>query len=206
MSAAKVDPIVTGQLAIRGSVRDAAVTALRDAADQRARVARKASAQVLADDSDPRTASVRIVKLLGEASQLETLADTLETLETLTTTGETGMIPPTTPGQGAPALDPSATAAAVTVIVGGDGTSAEAQRLAALAGLESTELDEDPLDDDEPDLAEATGYTDVPARPTVPIEDPETNELPEDLLVVDGDGTPEAVVVDLDTPADEETP
>lgn len=186
--------------------RDLVVEALRGAADQRQRVATKAAAEVLdekrANGKDPRTASVRIVTMLAEAANLTVYADGLEAANITPARQEPGMVPPPTdtPEQGAQALDPTAAAErAVVVHVGADGLSEAAHRLADLAGLEDTELGEEPdldLDEDDGDHRDR--------RLATELEDPETNELPEDLAAVDGDGHPEPLIIDLDTPAPDE--
>lgn len=137
------------QLATR-ETRDLVVGCLRTAADQRARVARKASSEVAAEKragKDVRSSAVKVTALLAEADELAKLADELAAAEDLPIVTSTR-----------PPVVEAATGAPVLAVVGDpgddDGTSPEAQAVAELAGL-------------------------TPADPDA-VEDPETGALPED--------------------------
>lgn len=135
--------------------RTLVVEALRAGADVRARAARKLSANVMADKAegrDARSGAVKVTTLLNQADQLEQIAAELEAAE------EVAVLSLVEPADLAPVVPPGTEAGAVKLTgIEDDGTSPEAQRLAELAGLE-------PADPDKP----------------APVEDPVTNELPED--------------------------
>lgn len=131
--------------------RDLVVACLRAAADQRARVARKASAEVALEKragKDVRSSAVKVTTLLAEADDLANLADQLAAAEEL----------PIVTTSDRPSIVDAATGVALTVVPApgddGDGTSPEAQAIAELAGL-------------------------TPADPDA-VEDPVTGALPED--------------------------
>lgn len=130
------------QLASR-ETRDLVVGCLRAAADQRARVARKASSEVAIDKragKDVRSSAVKVTTLLAEADDLANLADQLAAAE------ELPIVSVVRPG-----VVDAATGSPVTVVPAagddGDGTSPEAQAIAELAGLTPADPDavEDPL-------------------------------------------------------------
>jgi hypothetical protein len=125
--------------------RDLVVEVIRAAAAQRIRVATKAAGLVKADKAakrDVRASSVRVAMVLAEADTLTELADELAAM-----------------ADGIPVLitGPTAAEQVVAAVQSGmvtipfpeppdDGTSEEAQRIAALAGLEPAGPDdEDPL-------------------------------------------------------------
>ena len=122
--------------------RDLVVACLRAAADQRARVARKASANFALEKragKDVRSSAVKVTTLLAEADDLANLADQLaaaEELPIVTTTDR-------------PTIVDAATGVALIARPAGggagDGTSPEAQALAELAGL--TPADPDAVED-----------------------------------------------------------
>lgn len=140
------------------AARDLVVASLKGAADQRTRVARQAAGKVAEakranPSKDVRSASVRVTSLLGEADTLERLA------------AELAAAPHVPIVEAAPeAEDPLAALGAVPEaleeLAADDGTSAEAQHLAELAGLTPADPDavEDPithaLPEDEPAEAE----------------------------------------------------
>lgn len=135
--------------------RELVVDALRSAADQRTRVARAAAGKV-ADEKragkDVRSSAVRVTTLLAEADQLATIADELAAAEALP------VLAPVTEEQLAEARAQLAGDATATVVPDppeDDGTSPEAQALAAAAGLTDA-IVEDGVDtgataEDEPD-------------------------------------------------------
>lgn len=117
--------------------RDLIVAALRQASNQRTRVARQASGKVAADKragKDVRSASVKVTALLAEADVLEGLADEL---------AATRDVPVVT----ATPVPATLTDDAVATSLGDDGTSVAAQAIAELAGLTPADPDavEDPL-------------------------------------------------------------
>lgn len=131
------------QLATK-ETRDLVVGCLRAAADQRARVARKASAEVAVEKragKDVRSSAVKVTTLLAEADDLANLADQLAAAPEL----------PIVTSTRAPVVDAATGAPAALAVVGApeddDGTSPEAQALAELAGLTPADPDavEDPL-------------------------------------------------------------
>lgn len=163
--------------------RDTVVDALRRAADLKTKVARKAAGDLADDKSggkDVRGPAVRVAMLLAEADYLTRAADAFADAPE---TGGVLPLPVTTDADGktilgAPAtVDASQVAAAMGVTdadvaaavaaAGDDGTSPEAQRIAALAGLTASG----------PDIA----------------EDPETNELPEDRVDAIAGTVPDAL-------------
>lgn len=124
--------------------RDLVVDSLRRAADQRTRVARQAAGKVAADKRtgrDVRSAAVRVTALLAEADELVDVAEQLAALEELaivTTAPTLTAVPIPEPGVDlTPLEDPTPLdVAAMAVGQTDDGTSPEAQALAAAAGLE----------------------------------------------------------------------
>jgi hypothetical protein len=123
--------------------RDLVVAVIRQAAAQRIRTATKAAGMVKTDKDakrDVRASSVRVAMVLAEADTLTTLADDLEAMTqgpaVLAATG------PATP-TGAAINGLNDEQLATIPFPGDDGTSPEAQRIAALAGL-SPDLPEDP--------------------------------------------------------------
>lgn len=121
--------------------RDLVVASLRASADQRTRVARRASAEVMADKGsgkDPRSGAVKVTALLNEANTLTDLADELA--------AATDLVLLTT-GTGLPFVPPG-TEANLVGLTGDDGTSPAAQALAELAGL-TTPLDPAAVEDPE---------------------------------------------------------
>lgn len=124
--------------------RDLVVACLRTAADQRARVARKASAEVAAEKragKDVRSSAVKVTTLLAEADDLSNLADQLAAAQDL----------PVVTSVRPPVVDAGTGAPEALTVVGApsddDGTSPEAQAVAELAGLTPADPDavEDPL-------------------------------------------------------------
>lgn len=127
--------------------RDLVVESLRSSADQRVRVARKASTSV-ADDKragkDVRSAAVKLTALLAEADVLEGLATELAAAPEVNLLADVPLV-----------VAGAAIAAGERLEVQGipidpadivdDGTSKAAQELAALAGLEAAIIVEDPL-------------------------------------------------------------
>lgn len=133
--------------------RDLVVTSLRAAADQRTRVARGAAGQVAEErraGRDVRTKAVKVTALLAEADTLAKVADELATAEAVHVVERAITPPGAFPGDPAVDLtrleDPTPLDVAATSL-GDDGTSAAAQRIAALAGLTPADPDavEDPL-------------------------------------------------------------
>lgn len=128
--------------------RDLVVAALREAADKRSRVARTAGRGLAIEKrggKDVRSGAVRVAMILGEAGDLEALAEELASAANLPIlerlTNATIAIPD--PADEADPLTP----ADLGQLAGDDGTSLEAQALAALAGLSPSDPDavEDPL-------------------------------------------------------------
>lgn len=133
--------------------RDLVVAALRSAADQRTRVARGAArkvAEAKALKRDVRSQAVKVTDLLAEADVLAELANDLERAT------ELPVVTPATPEELEAMREQLAgDAAAVVIPTEDDGTSPQAQALAAAAGLEDA-IVEDGVDtgataEDEPD-------------------------------------------------------
>lgn len=131
--------------------RDLVVGCLRAAADQRARVARKASSEVAIDKragKDVRSSAVKVTTLLAEADDLANLADQLAAAEELPIVSHVRTLPSV--------VDAATGSPVPAVAETGDGTSPEAQAIAELAGLTPADPDavEDPvtgaLPEDEP--------------------------------------------------------
>lgn len=127
--------------------RDLVVTALRQASDQRTRVARGAArkvAEAKAAKRDVRSQAVKVTDLLAEADVLAELATELERTEELVILHTSGPgvtaipipEPPTRGAAGALPLDDEEDPE-------DDGLSAAAHRAAELAGLEDTVIDPD---------------------------------------------------------------
>jgi hypothetical protein len=120
--------------------RDLVVGCLRAAADQRARVARKASSEVAIEKragKDVRSSAVKVTTLLAEADDLANLADQLAAAPELPIVS---VVRPTV-------IDAATGAPAVVGAGEDDGTSPAAQAAAELAGLTPADPDavEDPL-------------------------------------------------------------
>lgn len=138
--------------------RDLVVGCLRSAADQRTNVARKAAAEVARDRAaklEHRSSAVKVAILLAQSDALVTLADELAAATELPVLRAVGAATPTgqavngltdeqlnaalsaadtdTPAPVPPAMDLNV--AIATVLAAADGTSPEAQQLAATAGL-----------------------------------------------------------------------
>lgn len=131
--------------------RDVVVDALRTAAERRTKVATMAAGNLAEDKAagkikDARGPAVRVAMLLAEANYLTTAADELAAAKEgagLLVAGPSIAAPAVV--EAPPGVDPAVLAAAMAA-AGDDGTSPEAQRIAALAGLQpSGPDDEDPL-------------------------------------------------------------
>lgn len=138
--------------------RDLVVDALKSAGDQRTRVARQASRKVAMDKragKDVRSAAVRVTAMLAEADALIDLASSLAAQDEIPVVRytTTDFIRDVIKGDLTPTEAPD-----------DDGTSAAAQHLAALAGLDQDLPDEDADDiesgalteDDDPNPTEVT--------------------------------------------------